>query len=158
MLEKAIKLANILKEKGYTLTSVESLTGGMFSQTMTSICGASSFFKGALVTYMSEEKARILGISYDDIDRYGVVSQEVAMQMCSHGQQLMASDFCISFTGNAGPSAMEDKPVGLVYIGISCFSCTKVGRYQFHGNREEIRKQCVETGLDILIEQITKNY
>lgn len=158
MENKLMELSQLLVSKGYSLSSVESLTGGLFSQTMTSISGASKFFKGALVTYMSEEKHRVLGISYEDIDQFGVVSQEIAMQMCSHGQQLMASDFCISFTGNAGPDAMENKPVGLVYIGVSCFTKTMVGCYHFQGNRNEIRQQCVDMGVSILIDQIKNFY
>ena len=92
----------LFREKGRTLGSVESFTGGGFAKDITSVSGASHFFKGALVTYATEEKARILGIPYTDIDQYGVVSQEIAGQMAGHGKALLNVDYCVSFTGNAG--------------------------------------------------------
>ena len=73
-----VTINKLFREYGRTLGSVESFTGGLFAREITKVSGASHFFKGALVTYASEEKNRILGISYDVIDQYGVVSREVA--------------------------------------------------------------------------------
>ena len=107
----SVGINKLFREKGRTLGSVESFTGGLFAKEITSVSGASHFFKGALVTYATEEKNRLLGISYKDIDEFGVVSKEVAAQMASNGKKLLNVDYCVSFTGNAGPSAMEGKPV-----------------------------------------------
>ena len=82
----------LFREKGRTLGSVESFTGGAFAKEITSISGASHFFKGALVTYATEEKNRLLGIPYKDIDEFGVVSKEVAAQMASNGKKLLNVD------------------------------------------------------------------
>lgn len=147
----------LFREYGRTLGSVESFTGGLFAREITKVSGASHFFKGALVTYASEEKNRLLGISYNDIDQYGVVSREVAAQMASNGQKLLNVDYCVSFTGNAGPTAMEGKPVGLVFIGIAIYD--KVEVYEFHlsGDRDTIQNEGVINALKLLEQKIIEN-
>ena len=148
------EINKLFREKGYTLGSVESFTGGLFAKEITSISGASHFFKGALITYATEIKNRVLGISYEDIDKYGVVSKEVAAQMAEKGKRILNVDFCVSFTGNAGPSAMEGKKVGEVYIGIAYFDKVEVFPFILKGEREDIQKEGVNDALDILAEKI----
>lgn len=152
-----VTINKLFREYGRTLGSVESFTGGLFAREITKVSGASHFFKGALVTYASEEKNRILGISYDIIDEYGVVSREVAAQMASNGQKLLNVDYCVSFTGNAGPTAMEGKPVGLIYIGIAIYD--KVEVYEFHlsGDRDTIQNEGVNNALKLLEQKILEN-
>lgn len=152
-----VTINKLFREYGRTLGSVESFTGGLFAREITKVSGASHFFKGALVTYASEEKNRILGISYDVIDEYGVVSREVAAQMASNGQKLLNVDYCVSFTGNAGPTAMEGKPVGLIYIGIAIYD--KVEVYEFHlsGDRDTIQNEGVNNALKLLEQKILEN-
>ena len=147
----------LFREYGRTLGSVESFTGGLFAREITAVPGASHFFKGALVTYASEEKNRILGISYQDIDQYGVVSREVAAQMASNGQKLLNVDYCVSFTGNAGPDAMEGKPVGLVYIGVAIYDRIEVYELHLSGSRDDIQKEGVKNALEILEKKILEN-
>ena len=147
----------LFREYGRTLGSVESFTGGLFAREITAVPGASHFFKGALVTYASEEKNRILGISYQDIDQYGVVSREVAAQMASNGQKLLNVDYCVSFTGNAGPDAMEGKPVGLVYIGVAIYDRIEVYELHLSGSRDDIQKEGVKNALEILEIKILEN-
>ena len=152
-----VTINKLFREYGRTLGSVESFTGGLFAREITKVSGASHFFKGALVTYASEEKNRILGISYDVIDKYGVVSKEVAAQMASNGQKLLNVDYCVSFTGNAGPTAMEGKPVGLIYIGIAIYD--KIEVYEFHlsGDRDTIQNEGVNNALKLLEQKILEN-
>ena len=147
----------LFREKGRTLGSVESFTGGGFAKDITSVSGASHFFKGALVTYATEEKARILGIPYSDIDSYGVVSQEIAGQMASNGKRLLNVDYCISFTGNAGPTAMEGKPVGEIYIGVAFYDKVQVFSYHLNGSREEIQKEAINIAYEILEKKLQEN-
>ena len=147
----------LFREKGRTLGSVESFTGGAFAHDITSVPGASHFFKGALVTYATEEKARILGIPYSEIDTYGVVSQEIAGQMAAHAKSLLNVDYCVSFTGNAGPTAMEGKKVGEVYIGVAFYDKVQVFAYQLEGSRENIQKEAIKIAYDILEKIIEKN-
>jgi len=131
--------------KGRTLGSVESFTGGKFAAAVTSISGASHFFKGSLITYATDEKVRILGMDYDFIDQYGVVSQETAAQMASRGRMLLGVDYCVSFTGNAGPNTMEGKPVGEFYIGIAVYDHVYTFKFNESGTRAEIQQK----GLDL---------
>ena len=148
----------LFRKFGRTLGSIESFTGGLFAETITSVPGASHFYKGGLVTYASEEKNRLLGISYDVIDQYGVVSREVAAMMASNGQKLLNVDYCVSFTGNAGPAAMENKPVGLIYIGIAIYDKVEVYEFNLSGERKDIQKEGVKNALEILEKKIYENY
>ena len=136
-----------------TLGSIESFTGGLFASEITKIPGASNFFKGSIVTYATIEKQRLLGISKEDIDKYGVVSKQIAEQMAVYGRDLLDVDVCVSFTGNAGPTAMEDKKVGEIYIGIADNEGVEVFSFLLNGNREEIQRQAV----DIAIKKLQKN-
>ena len=151
----ASEINELFKTYGRTLGSVESFTGGLFAREITRVPGASKVFKGSLVTYATQEKIRILGISPSLIDRVGVVSQEVAGEMAGHGKALLDVDYCISFTGNAGPDAMEGKPVGEIYIAVAAYEMCQVYRYQLSGTREEIQNQAIELGyqhLKLLLE------
>ena len=143
-------LKDTFVQRNLTLGSAESFTGGLFAQQITSVPGASQFFKGSLVTYATEEKMRILGVSKEIIDRYGVVSQEVAGEMAGHALALLNVDYAVSFTGNAGPSALEGKPVGEIYIGISSRTITKVYRYQLSGDRHHIQEEAVQLAISLL--------
>jgi PncC family amidohydrolase len=142
----------LFREYGRTLGSVESFTGGKFASEITKYSGASHFYKGGLVTYATEEKVRLLGIKYDLIDMVGVVSQEVAGEMAGHAKALLNVDYCVSFTGNAGPSAMEGKPVGEIYIGIAVYETVKVFAFNFSGTREEIQQQAIDKAIELLLQ------
>lgn len=142
-----------LKARGITLASCESLTGGLFASTIASCPGVSACFKGAICSYATSVKENLLKISPETISRYGVVSEEVAEKMALRGAELLDADLCVSFTGNAGPAAMEGKPVGLVYIGICLRGRTETKKFCFEGERNAIREQCVDAGL-LFIEEI----
>ena len=151
------EINKLFRQFGRTLGSVESFTGGGFAKGVTSVAGASHFFKGAIVTYATEEKARLLGIPYTEIDKYGVVSQEIAGMMASNAKRLLNVDYCVSFTGNAGPEAMEDKPVGEVHIGVAFYDKTQVFSFKLEGSREEIQEQAIKIAYDLLDKSITEN-
>ena len=144
----------LFREKGLTLGSVESFTGGLFAKEITAVSGASRFYKGGLVTYATEEKARLLGISQEDIDKYGVVSKEIALQMAEKGRKVLDVDYCVSFTGNAGPDTMEGKPVGEVYIALASKQEAEVFPFLLKGDRTNIQEQGVENALDIIAKNI----
>ena len=146
----ALELKEEFVKRGRTLGCIESFTGGLFAREMTKVPGASKFFKGGIVTYATEEKIRIVGVNENTVKQFGVVSQEVAGEMVSHGKFLLNVDYCISFTGNAGPDAMENKPVGEVYIGVCTQDLAQVQRFQLSGSREEIQSQAVSIGMEML--------
>lgn len=119
-----------------TLASIESFTGGLFASEIVKKPGASSFFKGSIVVYSNEIKEK-LGIDVSN----GVINKETALAMALAGKKFFNVDYCVSFTGNAGPSTMENKKVGLVYMAIN----DKVYEKQFRfKNRNWIRKKSVK--------------
>lgn len=141
-----MELSNIKElciKKGITLGSVESFTGGLFAAQITAIPGASNFFKGSVVTYATEEKINVVGVDEEIVKKYGVVSKEVAEEMAVKGSKLLNVDCCISFTGNAGPSAMEGKPVGLVFCGIFYKGECHVFEKIFKGTRNYVRNEAI---------------
>ena len=151
------EINKLFREYCRTLGSVESFTGGLFAKEITSVPGASHFYKGGLVTYATEEKNRLVGVTYQEIDTFGVVSKEVATMMAVNGRKVLNVDYCVSFTGNAGPDAMEGKPVGEVYIAIATQESTKVFGLQLSGTREEIQQKGVEQALNLLKQTIFEN-
>ena len=145
------KVNSYLRERGLTLGSVESFTGGLFAQQITSVGGASKFYKGGYITYATEEKVNLLLIPQSEVDKYGVVSKEIAYHMANNARQLLKVDVCVSFTGNAGPEAMEGKPVGEVHIGIATKESAQVYSLLLKGNRNEIQAQAVDFALEKLL-------
>ena len=143
-----------LSKNNQLIGSVESFTGGQFAKLITSYSGASKYYKGTLVTYASELKASLLNIDQKIIDKYGVVSKEVSELMAKEGKRVMGVDYCVSFTGNAGPDAMEGKPVGEVYISLASEQGVKTLSLNLKGNREEIQKEGVLLGLNLLKEEV----
>lgn len=144
----------LFREKGLTLGSIESFTGGLFAREITAVPGASKFYKGGLVTYATEEKVRLLGISQVDVDKYGVVSKEIASQMAELGRQILNVDYAVSFTGNAGPDAMENKPVGLIYIGVSSSKKTEAYEFRLQGDRATIQKSAIDLALALISQEL----
>lgn len=140
------------RDKCLTLGSVESFTGGLFARSITAVSGASKFYKGGYITYATEEKINLICVPEDVIEEKGVVSKEVAYYMANNARQLLKVDVCVSFTGNAGPDAMEGKPVGEVHIGIASKDSAQVYSLLLKGNRNEIQQQAVDFVLEKLLE------
>jgi len=138
------KLLASYKEKGLTLGSIESMTGGLFSAKITGIPGSSSVFKGTIVTYSVEEKINIVGVDKTVIESCGVVSAEVAKEMAEKGRKLLNVDVCVSVTGNAGPTCEPGgKPAGCFYVGISTKDGTSTKEFLQHKKRNGVRNGAV---------------
>lgn len=144
------EIVSKLIEKNIRIGSAESLTGGLFSSTITSIPGVSKIFKGSIVSYSTLIKENVLKIDRETIDKYGVISHEIAEKMCRNAKEILDVDMALSFTGNAGPDAMEGKPVGRVYIGICYKDSVETYEFNFDGNREEIRHKCIEKAFELI--------
>jgi len=149
-----------LESKGLTLGSVESLTGGLFASSICSIPGASKVFKGSIVTYSNEEKVALVGVKQSVIDEDGVVSEEVASEMALGGLVALNVDVCVSFTGNAGPTAEPgEAEVGEVYMSLALSEkvtgkktiCENFHRI-FNGERNAIRAGSVDYMLRQIID------
>ena len=113
------EIGKILIEKGLTISTVESCTGGLLSSKLTDISGSSAYIKLNLVTYANEAKNKMLGVDWDVLSTVGAVSDECAFQMAKGLNELTNSDICVSTTGIAGPTGgTDEKPVGLMYSTI----------------------------------------
>lgn len=150
-----VEVLAILNHHQITLGSIESFTGGMFASSVIDIAGASLVFNGAIVTYSSALKQKLALVEEETIEQYGAISSKTAMEMALGGQKQLNVDVCLSFTGNAGPDANENKPVGDVYIAIAYQEVCIVEHFNFTGTREEIREEAVNKGWEIL-ERVTK--
>ena len=152
------KVVDLLLEKKLTIGSVESLTGGLFASSITTIPGVSKIYKGSIVSYATEVKENVVNVDKEVISSCGVVSKECALEMAKQGKKLLNTDICISFTGNAGPSVMENKEVGKVYIGLAIKEDIEVYEFNFFGNRDLIREKCVKTAFEKIFEKISSNF
>lgn len=153
------KLLAALAEKGLTLGSVESMTGGLFAAEICSVSGASKVFKGSVVSYACEIKEKVVGVNAETIAKHSVVSNEVAYEMADAGRKLLDVDVCVSVTGNAGPTCEPGgKPVGCFYVGVSTKDGTFVKEYQVNKKRNGIRNSAVLAMRDfIYLNTICKN-
>lgn len=133
----------LLKNLDWKLCSIESFTGGLFSSTVCSVPGASEVFEGALVTYQNEIKEKLAGIDPEILDKFGAVSRECAEMMALAGLDIFESEVSVAFTGNAGPTAMEGKPAGLVYLAIALLTRVYCFEFYYDLERNELREQAV---------------
>lgn len=141
----------LLSMRRKKLAIAESCTAGLLMKRVTDVPGSSNYFVGGVVTYSNEAKIRILKVNKEYIKRKGAVSGKVAERMAEGVRKLLKADYGVSITGIAGPSGeMKEKPIGLVYIGISDETSTISKVYHFTGTRETIREQSAQAGLDLL--------
>ena len=114
-------VVKLLLSKGVTIATAESCTGGLLSELITSVPGASKIFEIGVCTYSNKIKHEYLGVPKSLFREYGAVSRQVALAMVSGLQKQSGADICVSVTGTAGPAGgTPEKPVGTVYVGISC--------------------------------------
>ena len=153
------ELGELLKLKDYSFTCAESCTGGWVGHALTSIPGSSEWFGSSFVTYSYEAKTQILGVSSEDLDSFGAVSEEIVEQMVSGALLKSGANVGVAISGIAGPAGGTDtKPVGTV-----CFAWKMDGQdvitstEYFSGERNEIRYSSVERALMGTIELVKKN-
>lgn len=153
MYQAAARLVDGLKKKEMTITTAESLTGGMAAQAITAVPGASQVLGFGFVTYSPAAKTRLVGVAPRLIEEYTVVSRPVAAAMARGALKVSGADLALSFTGLAGPDGgTPDCPVGTVYIAVADKTQTWVSRESF-GNpgREQVRKMSVLKGLELAL-------
>jgi nicotinamide-nucleotide amidase len=156
-LAKAKEALQFLEKEHWTLGSAESLTGGLFASTICSVPGASKVFKGAIVSYAASVKEDILKVSADDIAKFGVVSEPVAIAMAEGAINALKVNVAVSFTGNAGPTAEPgEAPVGQVNMALALALPNQkviITAYEKHftGARNAIREASVSAMIDAII-------
>lgn len=147
-----------LIESKTTVATAESCTGGLLAKMMTDIPGSSDYYLGSIVAYANEVKRQVLKVPGRVLVQKGAVSREVAEAMAQGVRKLTGAKIGISTTGIAGPGgATEQKPVGLVYLGISTQSGTEVRELNLIGTRERIRERSCLIALDMLRRRLAGN-
>lgn len=151
-------VGRILAQQKKTIATAESCTGGGIAQLLTSVPGASGYFKGSVVSYATETKIDVLGISEDVIKQHSVVSAEVAEQMAVNVKNLMKTDYAIATTGNAGPSKGDsDAELGSVFIALATPDEVIVEEFNFGQPREKVIDRAVNKSIEMLRKEILKN-
>ena len=144
----AEKIAIGLRDRGLTLGTVKSATGGLIADLLTNVPGSSHFYRGSVVAYSNEVKTGVLGVSLLTIERHGAVSAEVASEMAAGGRRLLGVDICLADTGIAGPDGGgPQKPVGLFFVGFSCDRGTFARRHLFEGDRVTNKRSAADAAL-----------
>jgi nicotinamide-nucleotide amidase len=140
-----------LRDRSQTLLVAESCTGGMLGEAITTVPGSSDVFLGGVITYSNELKKVLLGVEEQTLSDFGAVSEEVAREMVLGAKERSGADWAISITGVAGPDGGTDnKPVGLVYVGLAGPDVLEIVKHQFRGNREFVRRRSVVAALTML--------
>lgn len=154
----AVVIGRLLMQNKNTLAVAESCTGGKITQELTAVVGASNYFRGGVVSYATETKVSILGVSEETIAQQSVVSGEVAKEMAIGVQKRMKSDYAIATTGNAGPDKGDaDATIGTVFIAIATPSEVFVEEFNFGQPREKVIDRAVNKAFELLQKEILKN-
>ena len=153
-----VVLQKLFSKADKTLAVAESCTGGDIAKMITSVSGASKFFKGGIVAYSAKVKEEILQVSNSTIDQHTVVSQEVAKEMAINCKRIFKSDYAIATTGNAGPTTDKtDKSVGVVFIAIASENGVLVEEFNFGQPRERVIQKASIKSLEMLQKEFLKN-
>ena len=151
-------IANKLTSNNLTISFAESFTGGKISDTLVSVAGASSFFKGSLVCYSTASKVNNLNVDKDLIDKYSVVSKEVVESMALNVKKMFNSDYSLATTGNAGPTKGDsNKEIGTVYIGLATPEKVFSFEFNFGNSRERVTGKSVNKSLELILKELLKN-
>jgi nicotinamide-nucleotide amidase len=153
-----IVIGRLLTQQNKTIATAESCTGGKIAQILTSVSGASNYFKGSVVSYATEAKIAILGISEDSIKKHSVVSAEVVKEMAINVQKMMKTDYAIATTGNAGPSKGDSEAeVGTVFIALATPNEAIIEEFNFGQPRDKVIDRAAIKSLEMLRKEILKN-
>ena len=150
-------IGKLLSKQNKTISTAESCTGGRIASLLSSVPGSSSYFKGSVVSYATEAKVNVLGISQDLINQFSVVSAEVASAMALNVKALMKTDYALATTGNAGPSKGDsDAEIGTVFIALATPYGVIVEEFNFGQPREKVIDRASVKSLEILQKEILK--
>jgi nicotinamide-nucleotide amidase len=156
-----VQIGELLLQKGLKLILAESCTGGLISHRITNVPGSSDYLLGSLVSYSYETKEEWLGVRHSTLSIYGAVSREIVIEMARGARASLKRFFPIkrviglSVSGIAGPGGgTPDKPVGMVWIGLSAEDKEEAWKFLWKGNRGENKEQSAQKALEILLEYL----
>jgi len=148
-LEDAV--GRLLIERGLTLATAESCTGGLLGNRITNVAGSSEYYLGGIVSYSDSAKMNLLGVSQETLKEFGAVSEETAQEMAAGARRVLQSDVGVSITGIAGPTGgTEDKPVGLVYIAVDVAGDVAVRKFVFSEDRRYNKELSAQAALNLV--------
>jgi nicotinamide-nucleotide amidase len=149
------RVGQLLQKNNKTICTAESITGGKIAATIVSIEGSSAYYKGSFVTYSAETKTSLLGVLPETIQKYSVVSKEVALAMAKGAKERLQTNYAIAVTGNAGPTTdHNNKSVGLVYIAFVSDEKEFVEEFNFGQPREKVINRTVSKSLEIVYREL----
>ncbi len=153
-----VVLARLLTQKQVSLSTAESCTGGKIAQLISAISGASAYFKGGVVAYSNQIKIDVLKVNPETIQKFSVVSKEVAQEMAINCRSIFNTDYAIATTGNAGPTkGNSDVEIGTVFIAIATPNEVLVEEFNFGQPREKVIDRAVNKTFEWLYKEISKN-
>ena len=154
-----VQVGTWLRQRGLKLVTAESCTGGLIGHRLTNVPGSSEYYLGGVVSYANEAKEQLLGVRPETLRQYGAVSAEVAKEMAFGARRLLSQKFSmeqligISVSGVAGPGGgSAEKPVGLVWIGLSAPGLDRAWKHIWQGNRKENKELSAQQALQILLD------
>jgi PncC family amidohydrolase len=146
------EIGALLEAQGLTLATAESCTGGLVAHRITNIPGSSAYFRGGIVAYANEIKEGLLGVDPETLIAYGAVSEQTALEMAQGARRCLGTSLAVSITGIAGPSGGTlEKPVGLVYIGLSAADAEICQRHIWDGDRLANKERSAEAALALVL-------
>ncbi len=144
-------IGSILKQHGKTLSAAESCTGGMISALFTSVPGCSEYYLGSVTSYANSVKENVLGVPEETITRHGAVSSECVAAMAEGVRKITGSDYSVATSGIAGPGGgTDEKPVGLVWVGVSSEKGTETFSFRFRHDRKRNIERFAASALNTL--------
>lgn len=151
-----IELGDRLQQRGLTIATAESCTGGLIAHRITNVAGCSAYFVGGVVSYANTAKVGLLGVRAESLEAHGAVSEAVAREMAEGARTRLGADIAVAVTGIAGPGGgTPEKPVGVVFMAVATSHTTAAECNQFFGDREAIKRQTADRALAFVVEQLT---
>jgi nicotinamide-nucleotide amidase len=139
----------LLRERGLTVATAESCTGGLVAHRLTNVPGSSAYVRGGVIAYANDAKRSLLGVSQATLESHGAVSEETAAEMAAGARRALGCDLAISMTGVAGPDGgTPEKPVGTVCLGLASADDTVAARYQLWGTRDWVKLLASQVALE----------
>ena len=155
LVDLATQLQALFLERGLTLATAESCTGGLVAHTVTEVAGSSGYLRGGIVAYADEAKERLLDVPRDVLDAHGAVSAQVARAMADGAAARFTTDVSVAVTGVAGPGGGSPaKPVGLTYVAVTAPSTNEVRRFLWTGDRAANKRASAGAALRLLLEVV----
>ncbi|HLF90558.1 MAG TPA: CinA family protein [Anaerolineales bacterium] len=150
-----VQMGELLRARKRTLVTAESCTGGLIGHLLTNVPGSSEYYTGGVVAYAYEAKVVLLGVTWETLEKYGAVSEEVALAMARGVRAALNGDIGVAVTGIAGPGGgMPNKPVGLTWIAISAPDGDWAKRFVWNGDREGNKMCSARAALEMVVEYL----